>query len=146
MKASDVLGICQLTANRARPDRPSLWDSRYTGEKIPDVLARHKAARLACVHCPLLNACEAMLSDHEAQGIHIEGVVAGRHTDFVAHWAKQDSDLVQTECRGCRRPLQPQKDRDRPLRGAQRPHVGEGMCEVCYPRFSRAARQKKAAA
>ena len=43
---------------------------------------------------------------------------------------------------GCRAPLRPQGDvsNNRKLPAGARNHLGEGLCEQCYPRLARAVR------
>ena len=146
---NDAMGICQRRDMAATDMQPSLWDAKRDGaDTVEDMLFRHRKARVYCHQCPLLDACEAMLSEHEKLGIAISGVVAGRYSDVSQGAVTQGADPRQRTCRGCHEPMQPQhvapRRRKKPLH--VRIHVCEGLCDECYPRFSRAARNMVGAA
>lgn len=133
----------------ATATHPSLWDTKADGETTVDAMKeRNQKAMVLCQACPLLDACEAMLSDHEKQSIAISGVVAGRYCDVPQGAVTQGAEPRQVTCRGCHEPMQPQHlaPRRRKKRLSVRIHRGEGLCDWCYPRFSRVARSRVGAA
>ena len=147
-KQSDVVGTCQRRSMAATPTQTSLWDTKVDGETTVDVMRqRNQKAMVMCQACPLLEVCEAMLSDHEKQGIAISGVVAGRYSDVPVHASSQGAEPRQSTCRGCHEQMRPQyvsshsKKRNQP----EQRHMGEGLCDRCYPQISRAARKGRAA-
>lgn len=148
-RQSDVVGACQRRSMAATRTRPSLWDTKVPSETTVDVMRqRNQKAMVLCQACPLLDACEAMLADHEKQGIAISGVVAGRYSDVPVHPSNRSAEPRQIACRGCQEQMLPQyvspycKQPNRP----ERRHVGEGLCDWCYPQISRAARRRVGAA
>lgn len=130
-----------LCWHKRQTGKVSQWDGRQPQEPTTSVLARHERARLQCHHCPLLNACERALSEMEKKGLRVDGVMAGRYSD-VLDYSKAERDLTQTNCRGCQATMRPQGriGNSRRLPEQTRQHAGEGLCEDCYPRLSRAAR------
>lgn len=132
------------------------WDSRLhrdgRGEQAKEAVAkRHNLARQLCQRCPLLEACERYLSATERAGIRVDGVVAGRYSDTPSHgWILGPAHIPdgneegrQTNCRACGQPMWPQvvSPERATERGGQR-HVGEGLCEICFPRFARHNRRR----
>lgn len=122
----------------------NLWETRPK-EPTEQRRERHAQARMLCQSCPLLEACEAALSDLEVQGLGVDGVMAGRMSDVPGYGVVEKQD----RCRVCGLRLQPQKRvaEKRRLLPGQRPHVGEGLCDRCYPehhRQARLTRQKEA--
>ena len=117
------------------------WDGRNPGEPSAEVRDRHEQARRKCHRCPLLTACERALSDMEKDVLRVDGVMAGRYSD-VKPYNHTDLEFTQSTCRGCQHPLLPRgtvsQNRKHPD-GARR-HIGEGLCEDCYPRLARAVR------
>lgn len=147
-KQSDVVGTCQRRSMAATATRPSLWDTKGDGETTVDVMRqRNQKAMVLCQACPLLEACEAMLSDHEKRGIAISGVVAGRYSDVPVHTSSQGAEPRQRTCRGCHEQIQPQCLAPGPRSHRKKKlsvhiHVGEGLCQWCHPQISRAARSR----
>lgn len=133
----ETTALCWYKHNTA-PISP--WDGRCPNEGTDEVQARHDIARLQCHRCPLLAACEKALSDMEKQGLRVDGVMAGRYSDVLI--ASVERDFTQTHCRGCKTPLSPQggPSRNRTLPAGTSQHLGEGLCEQCYPRLARAVR------
>ena len=133
----ETTALCWYKHNTA-PISP--WDGRCPNEGTDEVQARHDIARLQCHRCPLLAACEKALSDMEKQGLRVDGVMAGRYSDVLI--ASAERDFTQTHCRGCKTPLRPQggPSRNRTLPAGTSQHLGEGLCEQCYPRLARAVR------
>ena len=153
----DGLGICQRHTWReaALHGEELPWDSRLGYERrglSNDATAtRHARARGLCQCCPLLDACERYLSDMEQAGVGIDGIIAGRYSDTPDHgWDTGPKKLppapregVQTHCRACREAMWPQAtDPDRVATQGGPRHVGEGLCEHCYPRFTRHSRRR----
>lgn len=131
-----LIGTCQLPRARSTGADVSLWESRRSREDKDSVGQRHLRARLECWVCPVLEACEAALTDMERQGQHVDGVMAARYSDVKSRDAL---GIHQAKCRGCHVSLWPQaKDPDQMPSGRLR-HVGEGLCETCWPAFSRSA-------
>lgn len=130
-----ILGICQRPENKPRGE-PSLWDGGWPHERADSVQARHMQARIECARCPLLEACEEMLSDFEREGLAIDGIVAGRKCDCCRLVGSKISKIA---CRACKKTMSPQSAPQArwPL------HAGEGFCEECFPHFSRKARKVK---
>lgn len=129
-------GLCAQPGFEAAADSPSLWESRRPRESAEAMANRHRKARVACQRCPLIRECERMLSDHEIQGIPIDGVVAARYSD-VGYKAQPRREL-QSVCMGCGESLLPQKMvHDNREDKRRKPHVGEGLCRDCYPIFAR---------
>lgn len=148
-KQSDVVGACQRRSMAATRTRPSLWDTKAPSETtVEPMRQRNQKAMILCQACPLLEACEAMLADHEKQGVAISGVVAGRYSDVPVHPSNRGAEPRQITCRGCHEQMLPQyvspytKQKNPP----ERHHVGEGLCDWCYPQISRAARRRVGAA
>lgn len=148
-KQSDVVGACQRRSMAATATMPSLWDTKAPSETtVEPMRKRNQKAMILCQTCPLLDACEAMLADLEKQGIAISGVVAGRYSDVPVHPSNRGAEPRQITCRGCHEQMLPQyvspycKQSPRP----ERCHVGEGLCDWCYPQISRAARRRLGAA
>lgn len=145
------LGICQQRDMQATPSAPSLWDPSAAGEPVARMRKRHQQAKLLCAQCPLLEACERMLSACEWRGVRVAGVVAGRYSDRPQPLTS--SDPYQLCCRWCGGPMDPQAlvaahARKRcchtPYQYKQR-HMGEGLCNRCYQGHSRAARAARKA-
>ncbi|EEI16333.1 hypothetical protein HMPREF0298_1919 [Corynebacterium lipophiloflavum DSM 44291] len=112
-----------------------MWDGRRPKEPTQQVHDRHTEAKLLCRRCPLLTACERALSDLERAGLHVDGVMAGRYSDVRSHMLRNEAQFHQTTCRGCAAPLIPQGGvgaKTKPPPKARR-HIGEGLCEDCYP-------------
>lgn len=126
-----------------RWDGGNPWDGRRPHEETEQVLDRHRQARILCRRCLLLDACERALADMEAQRLHVDGVMAGRYSD-VRSQANTDAAMRQTSCRGCCVPLIPRGGQyvtAKPRPGA-RPHVGEGLCEDCWPWLALSTRRR----
>lgn len=145
-----ILGICQQPRHQATATRPSLWDPTFPGEPVKNALARQQQARLLCATCPLLGACERMLSDAERRGVLVGGVVAGRYSDIPQQHGKE-GDLYQERCRACGKQMLPQAEppiQARGRRSKKHPlrHMGEGLCDKCYPVCSRWAHARGGAA
>ena len=141
----DGMGLCQQSAARPTEEHLSLWESRRDSsnpacaETNADAAARHARARAECSRCPLLDICEQALSDMERHGVLVDGVMAGRFSDLAR--ASNGQPLASARiCRGCRREMAPQIDRWRTRRRSELIHQGEGLCQHCWPRFSRTAR------
>src|SRR5699024_3902887 len=118
-------------------------------ESTESVKLRHQAAILACAQCPRLEACEADLTESEKAGIPIDGVMAGRYSDTATWWMRGCPEMtafMQTHCRACQEEMRPHIPGKRSKHTPDRRHVGEGMCDQCYPVFSRAARRGRGAA
>lgn len=121
----------------------SPWDGRRGGEGTKSVLIRHEEARILCRRCPLIDACERALGDMEDQALNVDGVMAGRYAD-VRPQMVADGIFCQTNCRGCGNSLIPRAGvhlNAKPRPGA-RPHVGEGLCEDCWPDLALSTRRK----
>lgn len=132
-------GICQRPEHRPTASTPSLWEGLSTGERRGDVAARHVQAKIECLRCPLLRACEAMLSDSEKSGDPVDGVVAGRYSDCAIDYSCPDHR--QRNCRTCGQPMYPQRWlKKNPEATVERVHSGEGLCNGCYSLFSRWSR------
>lgn len=137
-------GLCWVAANRPPAGTPSLWDGRWHRESTDEVKLRHQAARLACAQCPRLEGCEKALSEFEELGIAIDGVMAGRYCDVGLWWTRGRPELamfLQTNCRACGEEMRPRVPGKLAKYTTDRRHVGEGMCDKCFPVFSRAARR-----
>ncbi|CAB0541588.1 hypothetical protein CIP107532_00139 [Corynebacterium diphtheriae] len=119
----------------------SPWDSRLAKESTPEMLARHAQAKTLCFTCPLLEECERMLQKFEAEGLRIDGVIAGRYCDVRGRGSIGIEDTL-TNCLVCGSQLEPRSGFKvkRPPRKA-RAHAGEGLCTECYQTFSREVRQ-----
>ncbi len=154
---SSPLGVCQRPEYRpVNPGAPSLWDPQAEGErksvnekKHPTQL-RHERARVLCLRCPLLEACEAYLCDLEDNRTQVGGVVAGRYydgpPDFVCDLKPKSLDKWrQSKCRACGRLMWPRANliRKPPVQPVpdECQHIGEGLCQDCYPQFARKARR-----
>lgn len=119
------------------------WDGRRQGEESDSVRARHAYARQECMRCPLLDACEAYLSDQETDGTRVDGITAGRYSDVNPH-EPSDVAFQQTTCRGCQESMRPQRTPAKPPRLTPRKkHRGEGLCQDCWPNLSRQANPKE---
>ncbi len=141
MRASDLWGLepgeerSALCWYKRWEGDVSPWDGRRPSEPTEDTLARHEKARLICRRCPLITACERALSDLERQALRVDGVMAGRYSDVHPGVAGGESAFCQRVCRGCQVPLIPQgtiHPRTK-IPADARPHLGEGLCEDCYP-------------
>lgn len=134
---AETAALCWYKRNTARI---SPWDGRAPKEASEDVQKRHEYARTQCHRCPLLHACERALSDMEKKRLRVDGVMAGRYSDVATN--SGEDEFTQLHCRGCTTPLLPQggiEHRRKVPHGARR-HLGEGLCEQCYPRLARAVR------
>ncbi|MBA1834149.1 hypothetical protein [Corynebacterium wankanglinii] len=150
-------GICQKNTWReaARRGEELPWDSRLgyerRGTSLDVTTARHDRARGLCQCCPVLEACEQYLSDMERAGVGVDGVIAGRYSDTPTRgWNSGPKKLPpapyegqQTHCRACRTAMWPQAADPELVatQGGPR-HLGEGLCEHCYPRFARHGRRR----
>lgn len=149
------VGVCQTERWRKALRRGEIipWDARVSTERKdakPDTaLERQEYARALCARCPVLEACERMLSDKEKLGECVLGVVAGRFSDVTPEGWKSGPkrlpthpvDGRQTHCRACGKAMWPQGTAPRKVAASSSPqHRGEGLCASCYPQFSRAAR------
>lgn len=133
----DKIGICQ----GATGDE-NVW-SHVEAKLDPRIKEqRWQEARLLCAQCPVLDACEAYVSDLEEQGVYIDGVVAGRFSDVDA--AHVINDCRQDRCCGCGQRMLPRRHQGSSdlakHEGIERVHVGEGLCDQCWPIMSRKAR------
>lgn len=138
----DTIGICHGATGE-----DNLWS--HVQDKLATGLKqrRWQQARLLCAQCPLLDACERYLADYEAKGIYIDGVVAGRFSDVDHPHIKNEHR--QATCLGCGEMMRPRRRADAPLvkhEHLERSHVGEGLCDKCYPIMSRKARSHGRAA
>lgn len=132
----DPQGICW-----GKTGFENVWESPPGATMRDGDLEVHAWARRLCLMCPVLEACEAYLSDQERAGNHIDGVIAARYSDVCAPGTFPDRR--QTHCSGCGKAMRPQRERG--LSGVakkrhkppRRKHVGEGLCDKCYPRLSR---------
>lgn len=122
----------------------NVWETRF-GERPELREQRHAKARALCSLCPVLEQCEEFLRTTEAKGILIDGIVAGRTSDVQFTGWGEKNFVVLRRCRACDVRLQPRRlgASGRALRPGQRPHRGEGLCDLCFPRFSRVARGKE---
>lgn len=134
MRRQANVGVCQRRSMAATTGKPSLWDPRSGREEEGVFQDRHHQAAVLCQQCPLLDACEAALSAHEKVGVYIAGVVAGRYSDV----ARRDNENRLVHCRSCGDRMLPQAVVGGTAK--QRKHVGEGLCDWCYPQWRRAAR------
>lgn len=132
---SDVMGVCALPGHESSRAQPSLWESRRGKEPIEEMEERHRQARFLCQRCPLLDPCERALSDMELKSIPIDGVMAGRYGD-VAYGSLWEGD-VQRTCAVCGELMNPQRKYRKRTPPVARNHMGEGLCEECFPIFSR---------
>lgn len=132
----ESMGICGQESYASTRSLPSPWESQRTVEKQYEAEKRHRRARVLCYKCPLFDACERALSDMERAGISVDGVMAGRYSDIPL--ADGYTSTFQSECIACGAGLIPQHRRPRKKfpKSAKR-HVGEGLCEECYPLLSR---------
>lgn len=154
----DGQGICQSRKWRTGAHKGEVipWDGKVVKERHHPpagdmTLHRHEEARLLCQRCPVLDACENYLSDMEKRGISVNGVVAGRYSDTPpGGWEKgpakipsADINEQQTTCRACREPMWPQITApERVAKQGGRQHKGEGLCDLCHPRFARQVRKQ----
>lgn len=154
----DGQGICQQPKWRdaAEGGAGMPWDSQLPsdgrGEKGKQTAdKRHNLARKLCQRCPILDACERYLSDTERAGVRVDGVVAGRYSDTPsygwilgpAHIPDGNEKGRQTNCRACGGPMWPQvTSPEKAQRLGGHRHIGEGLCELCYPRFARHMRRR----
>ena len=131
---TETVGICMRRENRGTATTPNLWEAPRDQERMASVVQRHQRARLLCRRCPLLDACESYLSATEKDGKRVGGVVAARYSDIRPAWTEE----WQSACAGCGKPMRPQhvSQRSKPRKTA-RIHVGEGLCDDCYPRLRR---------
>lgn len=139
---SEIVGICQQKEFQATNNSASLWDPIVSREKYEQVDRRHKIARTLCRKCPLLEPCERMLADAEERGEIIAGIVAARLSDV------KSPDRHQHSCVVCGEKMRPRRHVSKGIvkpTSPPRDHVGEGLCDRCYPVFSRSARKKVAA-
>lgn len=127
-------GVCQRPENRPTATRVSLWETARPNEFHSQSADRHRQAKIACLRCPLLRACEAMLSEMERLGEPSDGVVAGRFSDCVPHGF---TGPRQQRCRTCGESMRSQAWAAKRPNSVERSHAGEGLCGECYPRFSR---------
>lgn len=136
-------GICVHPRFRSSIEAPSLWESRRDSmRELHSVVAeRHRQAKVLCKMCPLLRQCEQALSDFEKAGTPVDGVMAGRYADTGGYHGSKVN--VLKVCEGCGQRMIPQRKKPQP---DQRQHVGEGLCQDCYPMFGRFINQKVEAA
>lgn len=151
-------GICQQRKWRASAikGKPLPWDARLPADGHGAAAkkrahARHDRAREICNRCPIIDACERYLAAAERAGIRVDGVVAGRYSDAPTYgWMTGPKNMPtgneegrQTTCRACREPMWPQiiSDEKARQRGGKK-HVGEGLCNQCYPHFARHVRRR----
>lgn len=142
-----VSGVCASRHLQPTAEVPSLWESRRRWESPEQVEARHQQARIICRRCPALEACEAALSAMERGRFDVDGVMAGRFSDVRPGVSGKKLSEVQRRCLGCRNVMGPQTGphaNTRKQYGCW--HAGEGLCDVCHPRLSRAARRRAVAA
>lgn len=118
----------------------SLWDTRLPKESTQEMIARNLRAKLICHQCPLLEPCEKYLSACEQQDLPITGVIAGRYSDVRTRHMANDLMTLQRTCRACSAELIPQSGKTHYVSPQARAHKGEGLCEQCFPIFSRTAR------
>lgn len=130
-------GICQRPEHRPTGGMPTLWEGQRGRESKEAAQARHLEAKLLCLRCPLLDACEAMVCHYEKLDQGIDGVVAGRYSTAERLYNK----TYIVRCLGCGATLHPQCAQTRRNREGLRVHAGEQLCTDCYPRLSRAARK-----
>lgn len=152
-----MLGMCQRPEHQPEDGMPSLWDpqgERGMGrQSFRDVTRkRHHRARLLCLRCPLLDACERYLSDMENKMVPVAGIVAGRYFDGPPQGGRIKPKPLDKErqvtCRGCGHLMWPRSNilQDHPaIPGPDEcQHKGEGLCESCWPKLSREARRHAA--
>lgn len=127
-------GFCAHPQFRGTSAKPSLWESRRENTREPhnEAADRHRRARLMCRACPVLEQCESLLSSFERHGDPVDGVMAARYADTGGYAGSKVN--VLKGCEGCGEQMIPQRRKPRPN---QRRHVGEGLCQDCYPTFSR---------
>ena len=126
----------------SRTEYSGLWDSITVEQPTKEMLIMQARARVLCLQCPLLEACEDYLSACEQEGLAVDGVIAGRFSDvYAGNW--QLEHQIQSHCLGCQTHMLPQKVPPRrdpeQFRSLRRKHVGEGLCDQCYPALSRRA-------
>lgn len=138
------------TLARCRADKwpggQTPWDGPRPDEESVRVRQRHSKARSFCQRCVLLEVCEEALSDMERASIHVEGVMAGRYSDVRGYGqSSRDREFRQANCKFCgvvMRPQAPSQQRDLKTITVQfARHMGEGLCEGCWPTKRRARRQ-----
>lgn len=119
---------------------PGPWESIRPKEEIKAFDRRQRRAKIDCHRCPILDACERYLSACEKQKIPIDGVVAGRWPDWTKSEITARVKRLQKHCRHCGHPMRPQWRATDPNPRNVPQHVGEGLCNACWPTHSRAAR------
>lgn len=139
----DVVCVCRRPEHKPTPERPSLWETNRHGEKAESYERRLRQARILCKSCPMLEHCESELSRMEKEGASVDGIMAGRFSDVKTHGGMRDGAFTTVFCQGCKLVLIPQAKRGQIARAGRVQHVGEGLCAVCHPKYSRAARKNK---
>lgn len=137
----DAVCVCRRPEHKPTRKNPSVWESNREGEKAESWERRHRQARVLCRSCPMLDACETELSRLEKEGKPVDGIVAGRYCDIPVHAGPRQHAFTTVTCRGCQERIIPQAKADAPWHPGKVLHVGEGLCENCFPRYSRAARK-----
>lgn len=118
-----------------------LWESAQPGESSARVAYRHARARAECLRCPLLEACESALSDMEVSRLPVDGVMAARYSDVGV---PSEGKILQDRCLVCGHQMAPQGGwgamRMYPTTALR--HVGQGLCNKCWPGNHRPPAQK----
>lgn len=133
----DAMDVTQARCwSKKWPTQVLYWDSRQPEEPMESVEERHELARVECMRCPLLEICEQALSQLEREDLHVDGVMAGRYSDARLRSVDRSMTPRQSHCEGCGQEMEPQAGmgRGQPL---DRHHVGQGLCDRCWPFMAR---------
>ena len=137
----DVMCVCRRPEHKPTAVRLSLWETNREGERSESYEPRLRQARVLCRSCPMLDHCESELSRMEKKGIPVDGIMAGRFSDVKTHGGMKSGAFTTVSCQGCHLTLIPQAKRGQIARAGRVQHVGEGLCALCFPKYSRAARK-----